>query len=65
MLVESMLRLLLLGLDNSWSMVFVGFLGNHAPPVVMKVIQQLEHVFVSSMGHYIYESMTSAGALSL
>ena len=56
MLVETMLRLLLLGLDNSWSMVFVSALDNHAPPVVMKVIQQLEHVFVSSMGNYIYES---------
>ena len=48
-----MLRLLLLGLDDSWSMVFVISLGNHAPPVVMKVIQQLEHAFVSSMGNYI------------
>ena len=52
-LLETMLRLLLLGLNDSWSMVFVISLGNHAPPVVMKVIQQLEHVFVSSMGNYI------------
>ena len=65
MLVETMLRLLLLGLDNSRSMVFVSSLGNHAPPIVMKVIQQLEHAFVSSMGNYIYESWTAAGALSL
>ena len=47
MLLETKLRLLLLGLGD---MVFVISLGNHAPPVVMKVIQQLEHVFVSSMG---------------
>ena len=56
MLVETMLRLLLLGLDNSWSMVFDSSLGNQTLPVVMKVIQQLEHVFVTSMRNYIYES---------
>ena len=40
-------------LADSWSMVFVSSLGNNAPPVVMKVIQQLELVFFSSMGNYI------------
>ena len=34
-------------------MVFVSSLGNNAPPVAMKVIQQLELAFVSSMGNYI------------
>ena len=52
MLLETMLHLLLLGLNNSWNMVFVSFLYYHAPPI-MKVIQQLEHVFVSSKGNYI------------
>ena len=47
-----MRRLLLLGLNNSWKMVFASFY-YHAPPIVMNVIQQLEHVFVSSMGNYI------------
>ena len=51
MLLETMLRLLLLGLDNSWGRVFFSSLGNHARPIVMKVIQPLEHVFVSSMGN--------------
>ena len=52
-LLETMLRLLSLGLNNSLSMVFASSLGYHAPPIVTKVIQQLEHVFVSSMGNYI------------
>ena len=43
MLLETMLRLLSLGLDNSLSKVFVGSLDNHAPPVVMKGKQSLEH----------------------
>ena len=48
-----MLRLLLLGLNNSWKIIFANFFDYHAPPIVMKVIQQLEHVFVSSAGNYI------------
>ena len=50
MLLETMRRLLSLGLNNSWSMIFVSALGYHAPPIVMKLIQQLEHVFVSLWG---------------
>ena len=42
-LIETMLRLLLLGLGSSWCIVLVSSLGNHALPVVMKVIQPLEH----------------------
>lgn len=38
-----MVRMLLLELDNSWIMVSVSSLGNHVPPVVMRVTQQLEH----------------------
>ena len=41
--LETMLRLLSLGLDNSLSKVFVNSLDNHAPPVVMKGKQLLEH----------------------
>ena len=52
-LLETMLRLLLSGLNNSLSMVLVRSSGNYAPPVVLKVIQQLEHVFISSLGNYI------------
>ena len=37
------IRLLSKELTNSWIMVSVGFMGNHAPPVVMKIEQQLEH----------------------
>ena len=43
MLFETMLRLLLLGFGNSWNIVVHSSLGNHAPRVVMKVIQPLEH----------------------
>ena len=43
MLFETMLRLLLLGLGNSWNIVIDSSLGNHAPRVVRKVIQPLEH----------------------
>ena len=50
---KNIVRLLVWGLDDSWSMVFVSSLGNNAPPVAMKVIQQLELAFVSSMGNYI------------
>ena len=49
-LLETMLRLLSLGLNNSWSMVCVSSLGYHVPPIVMKLIQQLEHVFNSLWG---------------
>ena len=42
MLFETMLRLLLLGLGNSWNIVVDSSLDNHAP-LVMKVIQPLEH----------------------
>ena len=52
-LLEIMLRLLLLGLNNSWKMVITSFFDYHAPPIVMKAIQHLEHVFVSSMANYI------------
>ena len=37
------IRLLSKELTNSWSMVSVIYNGNHAPPVVMEVKQQLEH----------------------
>ena len=37
------IRLLSKELTNSWTMVSVSFMGNHAPPVVMEVNQQLEH----------------------
>ena len=59
-------RLLLSGLDNSWSIVFVSSLGNHAPPVVMKVTQWLEHdeCYVCGELSYAccYESYSTAGA---
>ena len=37
-------------LNNSWSMVSVSYVENHAPPVVMKFEQQLE--YVSSVGNH-------------
>ena len=37
------IRLLSKELTNSWSMVTVSFMGNHAPPVVMKIQEQLKH----------------------
>ena len=37
------IRLLSKELTNSWSMVSVIYNGNHAPPVVIEVKQQLEH----------------------
>ena len=37
------LRLLSKELTNSWSMVSVSCNGNHDPPVIMEVKQQLEH----------------------
>ena len=43
MLFETMLRLLLLELGNSWKIVVDSSLGNHASRVVMKVIHPLEH----------------------
>ena len=43
MLFETMLRLLLLGLGNSWNIVVDSSLGNHALRVVTKVIHPLEH----------------------
>ena len=43
MLLETILRLLSLELDNSLSKIFVSSLDNHAPPVVMKGKQSLEH----------------------
>ena len=37
------IRLLSKELTNSWSMVSVSCNGNHNPPVIMEVKQQLEH----------------------
>ena len=37
------IRLLSKELTNSWSMVSVSLMGNHTPPVVKELEQQLEH----------------------
>ena len=50
---------------QSFSMVFVSSVGNHAQPVVMRVEQQLEHslcTFHGKLHSYVfYESWTPAG----
>ena len=66
MLLQTMLRLLSLGLDNSLSKVFVSSLDKHAPPVVMKGKQSPEHGMYQFNREFrlacCYESHITAGA---
>ena len=51
-LLETMLCLLLLELNNSWSMIFIRFssMGDHAPSFITRVKQQVEHGFTKFYG---------------